>query len=76
MNTQEMIYKLIEYFFSDLFHFILLIMFILIIKSDTAKVINNLKGFIKKIIVRYRTKNKIEYIKNNIPKDIKKIIRE
>lgn len=76
MNTQEMIYKLIEYFFSDLFHFILLIMFILIIKSDTAKVINNLKGFIKKIIVRYRTKNKIEYIKNNIPKDLKKIISE
>lgn len=58
MNTPEVIYKIIIFFFSNIWVYIGLVILILTIKGDLSKAIKGTKDFVKNVIIRYREREK------------------
>jgi len=54
MNFAELIYKLHEFYFTDLWRFCELLLLILTIRGDVSKGIHAVKEFSKRVIHRYK----------------------
>lgn len=70
MNTPELIFETIRFFFSGLWIYIGLIFLIITIRGDVSRGLTGTKEFIRKVFARYRDRNKqIESFKSyrNMP---------
>jgi len=56
MNTPELIYKTITFFFSNLWIYIGLLLLILTLRGDITKTLSGIKDFFKKTALKYREK--------------------
>ena len=75
MSTPELIYELTKFFFSNVGHFLLLMLFILTVRGDVTKLIIKVKDFFNKLIFNY--KNKLVHVKpppEYLDRDTKKIL--
>jgi len=56
MNTPELIYKTITFFFSNLWIYIGLLLLILTLRGDITKTLSGIKDFFKKTALKYKEK--------------------
>ncbi len=79
MNFAELIYKLHEFYFTDIWHFCGLLILILTIRGDVSRGIDSVGRFFHNVKVRYKERiNKAklaEEVRKNIPNGIKKFAK-
>ena len=79
MNFAELIYKLNEFYFTDLWHFCGLLLLILTIRGDVSRGLNSVNRFFHDVKVRYKArinKTKLaEEVRKNIPTELKKFAK-
>lgn len=65
MNTPQLIYETIRFFFSEFWIYIGLLLLIITIRGDVTRGFTGIKDFFKKAIANYREKRKqIEQFKS------------
>jgi len=75
MSTQELILRIIEFFFNNFWHFVQLIIILLLFKGSFSKL--NIFGKIRTIREKYRKKIVSTPVKRQeIPKILKKLNEE
>lgn len=68
MNTPELIYKTILFFFSTVWIYFGLLLLILTIRGDVTKALTGVKEFFQKTALKYREKrDRIDKFKNFKP---------
>lgn len=76
MNFSELIYKLVEFFYTDIWRFIQLIITILLLRGMFNKLINSTRLFFSSVIVRFKQKTReddfAEKLQHYLPKELKK----
>lgn len=55
MNFTELILELVKFFFDDVSHFVMLLVFIIFVQGSISKLFNNVQNFFKRIAQRYRS---------------------
>lgn len=60
MNTPELIYQTILFFFSSLWTYIGLIILILTIRGDISNGISSVNGFFKRVMLKFRERESKE----------------
>ena len=68
MNSQELIYKLVIFFFANNWHFLELVFLIFVFRKDIDRVVNKARSFFVKVGEKYRQLT----IKANAIIDLKK----
>jgi hypothetical protein len=56
MNTPELIYQTIQFFFSTLWIYLGLLLLIITIRGDVTRALTGIKEFFQKTAVKYREK--------------------
>lgn len=78
MTFTDLIYKLTEFFFNDLIHFIQLIIIGLFLRGVVRKMADSAKNFFAQVFGRAKRKSTEEDVVRNIrehmPKELKKIL--
>jgi hypothetical protein len=79
MNFAELIYKLHEFYFADLWHFCGLIIIILALRGSITRGLGKVGNFllsIKRRYIRITTRDSIaEKVKANVPRDVQKFAK-
>lgn len=72
MNTAQLILELTRFFFNDLFHFLALIILLMLFKGTFHKIYITIKGFFTNVHNRYKRMTLEKPKPKDIPEPLKK----